>query len=676
MSAQEEHRLVNGEGENTEDEGADTEQEQELELEWHAPPTIAGLMEGEGQRIMDSSQHFRQALRRFKQIIKDDPGNSHAHYGKGYCLLMLGIRKSDARNAFKKVIDIETRHDERNTDFLWRAHYNGGLASPVKHLKDFKGAIKDFDKADEYLWEYDPTGNHEAFAWIHTSKCNSYRRRGAQLNKQRKYDEAITCYDTALAMNPQDSIAYRGKAYVLWNQEQYDEAVECTEAAAAIEDEGTEDDNSGLDDETAVLMDTGSQIMDIADAQDDNEDTADLEELKIRFESVIAQDPGPGKQSDAYYYKGRCLYKLGYPMKESRKAFQKAIDIENARVRKEKRVHLLWQAYSNKGQVLAKLKKYEDASQCFDGALHYARADKQALGWIYVNKGDVLNKQADPNGAIECYDNALGYMRCEHPDSVTGRAYRGKGAALEKQGNYDEAIAYFDHTLELSPQDSVAYRGKADALHYKGEYTEAIKFYDKAIELDPKDSVAYKRKANAVRKHANEVDQGAILACMDVDELKGNLNRRKNLDAVARMFDEVCEFIPVHTLEENEHWTLFPKLDQVISNKSVGHEVEYHIQRHLATGNYQKRAALTMSFVRLFNWLAKASGRFDCADGPAQAAAMTFRKSSKPNNSIQILVDIISKSFKFHQIETPAQIVEACVNCVTYHGPKCSIAGT
>ena len=52
----------------------------------------------------------------------------------------------------------------------------------------------------------------------------------------------------------------------------------------------------------------------------------------------------------------------------------------------------------------------------------------------YNNKGNVLDKQGKFNEAIKCYDKAIGI----NPNYVD--AYNNKGNALYKQGKFNEAI--------------------------------------------------------------------------------------------------------------------------------------------------------------------------------------------------------------------------------------------
>jgi tetratricopeptide (TPR) repeat protein len=59
------------------------------------------------------------------------------------------------------------------------------------------------------------------------------------------------------------------------------------------------------------------------------------------------------------------------------------------------------------------------------------------------------------------------------------------GTALERSGNLEEAIKYYDKALLLEPNDPDLLVMKGDALSHIRNYTGAIKYYDKALAIQP-----------------------------------------------------------------------------------------------------------------------------------------------------------------------------------------------
>ncbi|HXV39245.1 MAG TPA: tetratricopeptide repeat protein [Nitrosopumilaceae archaeon] len=62
-----------------------------------------------------------------------------------------------------------------------------------------------------------------------------------------------------------------------------------------------------------------------------------------------------------------------------------------------------------------------------------------------------------------------------------------KGKSLVEDGNYEEALKFFDKALELDPNDHKIWNQKGIALRSMGRYNEAIECFNKSLELVPKD---------------------------------------------------------------------------------------------------------------------------------------------------------------------------------------------
>ena len=60
-----------------------------------------------------------------------------------------------------------------------------------------------------------------------------------------------------------------------------------------------------------------------------------------------------------------------------------------------------------------------------------------------------------------------------------------KAYALYSQGNYTQAIQYYDKALAIDPDDKYALDGKGNALYNQGNNKLAIQYYDKALVIDP-----------------------------------------------------------------------------------------------------------------------------------------------------------------------------------------------
>jgi tetratricopeptide (TPR) repeat protein len=76
-------------------------------------------------------------------------------------------------------------------------------------------------------------------------------------------------------------------------------------------------------------------------------------------------------------------------------------------------------------------------------------------------------------------------------------AYRSRGAAYIDKGEYDLAIADFDHSIKLDPKSSATYNIRGNAYFAKRDFDRAIANYDQAIGLDPKYATAYNNRGKA-----------------------------------------------------------------------------------------------------------------------------------------------------------------------------------
>ena len=65
------------------------------------------------------------------------------------------------------------------------------------------------------------------------------------------------------------------------------------------------------------------------------------------------------------------------------------------------------------------------------------------------------------------------------------------GKRLDREEDYDRAIADFTEAIRLDPKDDWAYYYRAQSWNAKGEYDKAIADLTEAIRLDPNDASVY-----------------------------------------------------------------------------------------------------------------------------------------------------------------------------------------
>lgn len=62
-----------------------------------------------------------------------------------------------------------------------------------------------------------------------------------------------------------------------------------------------------------------------------------------------------------------------------------------------------------------------------------------------------------------------------------------KGKALLVDGNFEDALAYFEQALLLNQTDPDIWNQKGAALRSLGRYDEALECFNKSLEIDPAD---------------------------------------------------------------------------------------------------------------------------------------------------------------------------------------------
>jgi tetratricopeptide (TPR) repeat protein len=69
------------------------------------------------------------------------------------------------------------------------------------------------------------------------------------------------------------------------------------------------------------------------------------------------------------------------------------------------------------------------------------------------------------------------------------------GISLMQEGNFVQALEYFDKILELDPTDAIALGNKGAALTQLGKHDEALLLYDKALQINPSNTSILNNKA-------------------------------------------------------------------------------------------------------------------------------------------------------------------------------------
>ena len=159
------------------------------------------------------------------------------------------------------------------------------------------------------------------------------------------------------------------------------------------------------------------------------------------------------------------------------------------------------QDFLGKGVALGELERYEEALESFQKAIDLD--PKFVNAWI--NRGSALFNLERYEEAVESYQNAIDL----DPKSVD--AWRNRGILLANLERYEEALESFQKAIDLDPKSVNAWRNRGAALDDLERYEEAVESYQKTIDLDPKSVDAWRDQGDALRvlKRYSE----ALVAC-------------------------------------------------------------------------------------------------------------------------------------------------------------------
>jgi len=302
--------------------------------------------------------------------------------------------------------------------------------------------------------------------------------KGASLCNLKRNEEAILACDRALAINPNYAKPWTNKGIALYDLKRNEEAIQAHDRALAIDPNyAAAWNNKGLALYNLKRYEEAIQAYDRALAIDNN-DAAWMnkattlcrlnryEEAIHAYDGALAIDPN---DADALMNKGNALYDLKR-YEESLSACNRALEIDPNHA----------YAWNSKGNTLSNLNRHEEAIQAYDRAL--AIAPNYANAWY--NKGNTLSYLKRYEEAIQSYDHALAI------DNNDSGAWMKMGLALCNLKRHEAAIHAYDQVLAINPNYALALCNKGNSLRELKRYEEAIQAFNRALTIDPTNDLA------------------------------------------------------------------------------------------------------------------------------------------------------------------------------------------
>jgi tetratricopeptide (TPR) repeat protein len=239
---------------------------------------------------------------------------------------------------------------------------------------------------------------------INLGDAEKWFEQGYALYDEGRYKEAITSFDHALKIKPDNHEAWNNRGAALFNLGRLKEAISSYDNALKIKP----DDHLAWGYRGNALDDLGRN-----------------EEAITSYDNALKIKPDDHL---AWGCRGNPLVNLGR-IEEAIASFDQALKIKPD-----------WhEAWYNRGNVLLNLGRIEEAITSFDNALKF-KPDKYEA---WVNRGSALLNLGRLEEAITSFDNALKFK----PDK---EAWSNRGVALFNLGRLEEAIASYDNVLSLT----------------------------------------------------------------------------------------------------------------------------------------------------------------------------------------------------------------------------------
>ncbi len=231
----------------------------------------------------------------------------------------------------------------------------------------------------ELIWK-GRTGKNFEIPEIGEELASFWNNKGTSLNALRQHEEAIRCFDRALAIDPREAATWSNKGIALDCLCRYDEAINCYDKALAIDPQNA-----------SIWINRGVPLNALGQ----------YEEAIRSYDKALAIDP---RKSNAWGGKGSSLRLLGRH-EESIECYDQALAID------ARNAHYL----NNKGNALREFGKHKEAINCFNKALMID--PRYADAWF--NKALTEDDLKLAREAVTSYQNFVEVAPPQHAQAIT-----------------------------------------------------------------------------------------------------------------------------------------------------------------------------------------------------------------------------------------------------------------
>lgn len=394
--------------------------------------------------------------------------------------------------------------------------------------------------------------------------ANDWVSRGVSLGKNGTFEEALFCFEKAIALDENMTDAWYFKAFALQEMGKLDEALNAYSKTLKIDPDYIRAWRSkGL-----TLMSLGrfqealhclNKTLEIHDLSPDDwcqrgvilTELGRFDDALDCFNHSLQLNPS---FADAWYNKGKAYGRMGA------RFYRSSFEYNSTHLFSPRYIYD-WMVnvslYSDQGM-------HEVAIECYDEALRINSEFAEAS----VNKGFELMALERFNESLECFDGSLNL------NPKIKDAWLGKGDLLRHLGRFDEALNCYDEALKIAPNYPLAFNRMGTLLYVLGSYDKAVDCFDEALKIDPLFTWSWNNKGLVLRKlgrtaealgcldRAIELDPYYIGAQVNRGTVLSDLERYEDaLDAYRIAFDlcPVCMVCSLYDTQPNSGDALVPK---------------------------------------------------------------------------------------------------------------------
>lgn len=375
--------------------------------------------------ILQAQSRIEEALRAYNKALEIDPEFVEALVNKGTMISKLG-QSEDAIACYRNAIELKPD--------MAAAHWN--LGNLLIQLGRTDEGISCWQKASES----DPEKFNYQF----------FQNLAINFGQAGNIDASIGCYQQAIALKPDYTLAYLNLGTLLQRQNRLEDAIAIYQKSLEIQPD------------SLVYQALGNALK-----QQGNIDSA------INYWQKALELQPDAIAAETYNDLGTALAEKG-ELENAIEYYQKAIQLKSD--------YPL--AHLNLGILLQRQNKIEESIPHFHKTIELQPDAEEAYKYI----GNTLIKQERLHEALAYYQKSLKL------NSKSAETYFHIGSILAQQEKFAEAITYFQKAIDLQPDFAEAYCNISMALVRQGQkqdyfkveqFQEAINQLQKALEVKP-----------------------------------------------------------------------------------------------------------------------------------------------------------------------------------------------